>query len=178
MSTRSWLCEDAYIVAQRLQIMKKRPRKPTSSSKPALRTFSTPACLGSPSAPGAEHEGSTFVLYRPQESATGEQVSIIYNNCMCWSAVREEGTRTLVLRNLILSDADNTSSVRSGFKFKSSGLHSEFQRPNCSIDDLQLTIQDHSVPDKVAEHPPSMDRVHASAIAALHARQLIASLSS
>lgn len=187
MSARPWLCEDAYIVAQRLRIVGKHSKRPSSSSKSPPPTSSVPACMRSlsgsrsRSATKTGHEGSTYVLYRPVESVSGEHVSIIYNNCMCWRAVKEKGTRTLVLRNLILDDTDSYLNSKYGLKSKSSSLHLDVQQPRCSIDDLRLTTQDcysPTGPDKSIANLSTIDRIHVSATAAMHARQLIVSLGS
>lgn len=178
MNARSWLREDADIVAQRLQLIKKHPKRLTSSPKSSLLTSPAGTCLKNSSASEASHEGSTYILYRPQESsAATDQVSIIYNNCMCWKAVKKEGTRTLVLRNLALDDTDNSSTTRHRVRPRSSSSYSDFQQPNYSIANLQLTVQDCSVSDKETECLSGLDRVHAPATAARHARHLVASLS-
>ncbi|EFO63526.1 Hypothetical protein GLP15_2781 [Giardia lamblia P15] len=179
MNARSWLREDASIVAQRLQLIKKYPKRLDNSSKSSLPTSSTSACLRNFSAPETNYKGSTYTLYIPQESSTAtDQVSIIYNSYMCWKAVKKESTRTLVLRNLALDDTENFSVTKHRMRSRSSNSYSDFQQPYYAINNLQLTVQDCSVSDKETECLSGLDRVYASAVVARHARQLVTSLDS
>lgn len=183
MSAKSWLCEDAYILAQRLQTTKKYFKRPTSSIKPLFPTSSTHACLKNSSRSGVtdRHEGSTYVLYRPIEGASNEYSSILYNNCMCWKAVRENGTHTLVLRNLLLNDIDSHSPSKGDLEVKSNSSHLDIQQPSYTISDLKLTTKDCCTPSdlgKSISNPSVIDRIHTSAIIAMQARQLITSLGS